>query len=211
MHSRFFSISSYGPFTSSFKDTSQSQSSLYASLLYHAFAEKLNIESGGRLNVHSGYGSNQTFTFNPSYNISEHFRIFGSIATGFKVPTLYELYSDYGNPNLKPERSKTYEIGFQQRHEKITNRIVYFKREIKDGIDFDYLNFKYFNFTKQTVNGIELESNIKPVKNLTITANYTYLKPKEENQSRITELFDKYNLRVLFSLPQALFDTVPLL
>ncbi|MEO6455051.1 MAG: TonB-dependent receptor, partial [Ginsengibacter sp.] len=186
MHSRFFSISSYGPFTSSFNDTSQSQSSLYASVLYNAFAGNLNIESGGRLNVHSRYGSNHTFTFNPSYNISERFRIFGSIATGFKAPTLYQLYSEFGSPGLKPEKSKTYEIGFQQQHKIFTNRVVYFKRYIKDGLDFDNLNFKYFNFTRQTVNGIEFETKIQPVELLTITANYAYLNPEEENQSRIT-------------------------
>src|SRR5450759_3527111 len=52
-HSNYFSISSYGPYTSVFKDTSVSQSSLYSSLLYHDAKEKLNIELGGRLNVHS--------------------------------------------------------------------------------------------------------------------------------------------------------------
>ncbi len=185
-HSKFYSLSSFGPFTSLFKDTSHSQASLYASLLYHTLNEKLNIELGGRLNVHSRYGSNHTYTFNPSYSIDEHFRIFGSIATGFKAPTLYQLYSSSGNLNLKPEKSKTYEIGFQQQHEKITNRIVYFNREIKNGIDFNNATFKYFNIAKQTVNGIEFETKIIPVKNFSLTANYTYLKPREENQSRIT-------------------------
>ena len=196
-HSRYFSLSSFGPFTSSFKDTSHSQASLYTSLLYHALNENLNIELGGRLNVHSRYGSNSTYTFNPSYNIDEHYRIFGSIATGFKAPTLYQLYSSSGNLDLKPEKSKTYEIGFQQQHEKITNRIVYFDREIKNGIDFNNVTFQYFNFAKQTVNGIEFESKILPVKNLTLTANYTYLKPREENQSRITfkDSVYKYLLR----------------
>ncbi len=185
-HSNYFSISSYGPYTSVFKDTSVSQSSLYSSLLYHDAKEKLNIELGGRLNVHSRYGSNSTYTFNPSYSISNHFRIFGSIATGFKAPTLYQLYSSYGNLNLNPEKSKTYEIGFQQQHEKITNRIVYFNREIKNGIDFNNITFQYFNFAKQTVNGIEFESRIEPIKNFTLTANYTYLKPTESSESRIT-------------------------
>ncbi len=70
-----------------------------------------------RLNVHSRYGSNHTFTFNPSYTINDNFRFFGSIATGFKAPTLYQLYSSYGNKDLKPEISKSYEIGFQQQHQ----------------------------------------------------------------------------------------------
>ncbi|MDQ6761060.1 MAG: TonB-dependent receptor [Bacteroidota bacterium] len=185
-HSEYFSLSSYGPFSSKFTDTSQSQSSLYGSLLYKGLNEKLNIELGGRLNVHSRYGSNSTYTFNPSYNINNHFRFFGSIATGFKAPTLYQLYSDYGNQALKPEQSKTYEIGFQQQHKSITTRIVYFDRKITDGLDFDNVNFKYFNFTSQKVHGIEVETKIIPAKNFIITANYTYLKSREESQSRIT-------------------------
>ena len=185
-NSKYFSLSSYGPYTSVFKDTSHSQASLYTSLLFHAINEKLNIELGGRLNVHSRYGYNSTYTFNPSYNINEHFRFFGSVATGFKAPTLYQLYSSSGNANLKPEKSKTYEIGFEQQHEKFSNRIVYFNREIENGIDFNNVTFKYFNFAKQKVNGIEFESSIRPVKGFKLTANYTYIKPREENESRVT-------------------------
>lgn len=196
-HSRYFSLSLYGPYTGLFPDTSHSQASLYSSILYRALDEKLNIELGGRLNVHSRYGSNSTYTFNPSYNIDEHYRIFGSIATGFKAPTLYQLFSSSGNTNLKPEKSKTYEIGFQQQYAKISNRIVYFNRDIKNGIDFNNNTFKYFNIAKQNVNGIEVESKIIFVKKLTVTFNYTYLKPREENQSRITfkDSVYKYLLR----------------
>ncbi|HEY8688098.1 MAG TPA: TonB-dependent receptor, partial [Chitinophagaceae bacterium] len=197
MNSKYYSLSSYGPYTSLFNDTSHSQASLYASLLYHTLNEKLNVELGGRLNVHSRYGYNSTYTFNPSYSIDEHFRVFGSVATGFKAPTLYQLYSSSGNRNLNPEKSKTYEIGFQQQHEKITNRVVYFNRDIKNGIDFNNKTFKYFNIARQNVNGIEVESKITFVKKLTLAFNYTYLKPKEENQSRITfkDSVYKYLLR----------------
>jgi len=192
-NNRFFSTSSFGPFTSLFKDTSHSQSSLYSSLIYHSVNQKLNIELGGRLNVHSRYGSNTTYTFNPSYNMDEHYRFFGSIATGFKAPTLFQLYSSSGNRNLNPEKSKTYEIGFQQQHEKITNRIVYFKRKIENGIDFNNITFKYFNIAQQTVNGVEFESKITLAKNFSLTANYAYLTSKEINQSRITFKDSVYN------------------
>lgn len=175
-------------FNASFSDTSFSQSSGYASLFIHDNSSKLNIELGGRLNVHSRYGSNQTFTFNPSYNINSHFRLFGSIATGFKAPTLFQLYDSYsGNSALKPERSKTYELGVQQRSDNISMRLVYFNRIIEDGIDYDYVNtYKYFNFNKQTVNGGELEIVVNLVKNLNVSANYSYMHPKETSQSRLT-------------------------
>ncbi|HEX6426232.1 MAG TPA: TonB-dependent receptor, partial [Niastella sp.] len=153
MNSQTLSISAYGPFADNFKDTSHSQGSLYSSLFYNAPNEKLNIELGGRMNVHSRYGSNYTYTFNPSYNFNRQFRLFASIATAFKAPTLYQLYSSYGDPTLQPERSTTYEGGAQFTNRLLTARAVYFRRKIKDGIDFDYINYKYFNSAKQTVNG----------------------------------------------------------
>lgn len=186
MNSQSLSISSYGPYADAFKDTSHSQASLYSSLFYNAPDEKLNIELGARMNVHSRYGSNYTYTFNPSYNFSKHFRLFGSIATAFKAPTLYQLYSSYGDAALQPERSTTYEAGAQFTKNMLTTRVVYFQRRIKDGIDFDYINYKYFNAAKQTVNGVEFEANVKPVNALTLAINYTYIDPKDQIQSRET-------------------------
>jgi vitamin B12 transporter len=193
MNNHFISISSFGPFVPDPIDSVQSQGSLYGSLYYHTPDEKLNIELGGRLNVHSRYGSNSTYTFNPSYNIDKHFRLFGSVATGFKAPSVYQLYSSYGDPNLKPETSTNYELGVQQQHEKFQNRIVYFHRIIKNGIDFNNVIFQYFNFNKQTVNGIEFESSFDPIKNLHVSLNYTYLDPQEKSQSRKTFNDTAYN------------------
>ncbi len=186
MNEQYFSLSSFGPYTSFTKDSVQSQASLYASLFYTALKEKINIESGGRLNVHSRYGSNYTYTFNPSFTISANWRAFGSIATGFKAPSLYQVYSAYGKLDLKPERSQNYEMGLQQTHSTFRNRLVYFYRYIKDGIDFNNLSFQYFNINRQKVSGLEWETVIGPVKGLSVSANYTYLKTNEKSQSRIT-------------------------
>lgn len=190
MRSRLYSLSTFAPgpfnpFRSAFPDTSHSQASIYSSLFYNTPSEKLNIELGGRLNVHSRYGSNYTYTFNPSYSLTEHFRIFGSLATGFKAPTLFQLFSSNGRPDLKPEESRTIEAGVQQNHGKVQNRLVYFHRDIKNGLDFNYINFRYFNFLKQDVNGVEFETTIQPVTGLTLSGNYTYLDPKETTQSRV--------------------------
>lgn len=185
MRNKYYSLSDFGPYETTFKDTAHSQGSLYASLFYNAPNEKLNVELGGRLNVHSRYGSNYTYTFNPSYSLSAHFRVFGSVATGFKAPTLFQLFSSYGEQNLKPEESKTIEGGVQQVHNKFQSRVVYFHRNTSHGIDFDYINYKYYNFINQKVSGVEVEAAWQPVAGLNISANYTYLHPKETSQSRV--------------------------
>ncbi len=187
MNNNYLSISAFGPYKSTFKDTSLSQASLYGSLLYNSINNKLNAELGGRLNVHSRYGSNYTYTFNPSYNISNHYRIFGSISSGFKAPTLYQLYAAGGTGNLKlnPETSVSYEAGIQMNHLRISQRLVGFYRKVTNGIDYDYNKFTYFNFPKQKVGGVEYEANFEVTKHLGIIANYTYLSSKETTQSRI--------------------------
>jgi len=176
----------YGPYSGSFPDTSVNQISGYASLFYNS--NHLNIELGGRYNKHSQYGNNYTYTFNPSYNFNKHYRIFGSIATGFKAPSLYQLFAPFGtgNANLKAEKSINYEIGVQQQQQAISNRLVFFYRNIDNGIDYNYINYSYYNYVSQVVRGIEYEVSIQPTKALTITGNYTYLSGQQTTQNRAT-------------------------
>lgn len=192
--------------TSKYKDTSMNQSSVYASVLFNSINNQLNIELGGRLNKHSRYGNNSTFTFNPSYNINKHFRLFASVATGFKSPSIYQLFDTWsGNKDLKAEKSINYETGVQYADQKFKTRVVYFNRKIDNGIDYNYISFKYFNYIKQTVSGLELEATLQPVKQVTIGANYTMLSPKETTQNRITNV-DTVTYNYLLRRPKNTFS-----
>ena len=184
MNDQYMSVSSYGPYSSSFPDSSMSQGSMYTSLLFNH--DKINVELGGRLNVHSRYGSNYTYTFNPSYAIDDHFRAFGSIASGFKTPSLYQLYDPFaGNKDLQPEKSTNYELGVEQNDKKCSNRLVFFYRDTKSGIAFNYITFQYYNFGHQQARGLEYETKFEPIKNLNIIASYTFVSGDEETQNRV--------------------------
>ncbi len=194
MNQLYYSIHEmYGPYESEFTNKSIHQSSAYASLLF-ALGKRLNIETGGRYNDHSRYGNNSTYTFNPSFIINDHWRVFGSIASGFKAPSIFQVYDAFnGNEELKPEKSTNYEIGIQQTWAPLSTRAVFFHRNIKDGIDFNYITYQYFNFVKQEVNGLELELSARPVKALTLSVNYTYITGEEQTQSRETFSDTTYN------------------
>ncbi len=76
----------------------------------------LSVEAGGRYNHHSEFGGNFTYSFNTSYLIGQQVKLFANISTGFKAPTVSDLFgpSYYGsNPELKPEQSRNYEAGVQ--------------------------------------------------------------------------------------------------
>ncbi len=180
---QYYSVSSFGPYSSNFRDTSLNQKAVYTSLMYHSANKKLTIELGGRYNDHSRYGNNSTYTFNPSYNFSNQVRAFASISSGFKAPSLYQLSI---NDKLDAEKSVNYEAGISLQQKLFSTRLVYFNRRINNGIDYNYITFKYFNYIKQTVNGIEWEISVKPVEKVNISANYTFLGSEEITQNRVT-------------------------
>jgi vitamin B12 transporter len=183
----YFSKSSFGPFTSRFADTSLNQTAVYASLNYRGLNDRLYLELGGRWNKHSKYGSNYTYTFNPSFKLTETFRMFGSISSGFKAPSIYQVLDKFsGNPDLNAEKSVNYEFGLQYQNHKLNAKLVGFHRNIDNGIDYNYITFKYFNYIKQVVKGFEFEFIYQPVKEVVFNLNYTHLSPKETSQNRVT-------------------------
>lgn len=160
----------------------QKQVSAYAALnyTYNGFS----IEGGGRFNHHSEYGSNFAFNINPSYFFGKTLKVFGNLSSGYKTPSLYQLFSFYGNRDLKPETSITAEAGLQAftKNEKSSLRVLYYKRRVEDVIAFFYnsstFRSYYINQDKQKDHGFEVEANSKLSEKLQLKAIYSYVTGK---------------------------------
>lgn len=177
------SISQWGPYNDRFKDTFQFQNALYTSVLINDNAKKWLLELGGRYNNNNRFGSNQTFTFNPSYALTEQIRFIASVSSGFKAPSLYQLsYNDA----LKAETSFNTELGLSFRKGQVFARAVYYNRIIKNGIDYNYIDYNFFNFIQQKVNGLEIEVQHPVNAQHSFSLNYTLMNGQETNQNRIT-------------------------
>ncbi|HNU87597.1 MAG TPA: TonB-dependent receptor [Ferruginibacter sp.] len=198
----YFSVSAFGPYSSTpLSDDSAkvNQFGAYASLVVKDISG-FNVEIGGRYNNFNKYGDVFTFSFNPSYVIKNCFKIFGNISSGFKAPSLYQVYSEYRNPDkeLKPERSMSIEGGIQYYKDHVNLRAVYFSRNIQDNIIFysagapTYASY-YINADKQKDRGLELEASVNFGK-VDLTANYVNLDGKIETKSgtKDTTYFNLY-------------------
>ena len=182
---QYNSIGLYGPYKSELgKDSlKQNQFGVYAAIVVNT-KKGFNIELGGRLNHHSAYGNNFVFNFNPSYLLKEQLKFFVNISSAYKTPSLYQLFSEYGNKKLQPETAITYEAGLQYftKNNKYSGRITYFNRQVKDAIAFftEPVTYKsyYINQDKQNDNGIELESTLQLGKKITLKLFYTYVDGK---------------------------------
>ena len=114
-------------------------------------------DSGVQSHVGFRYDKPNTFDDQLTYRIGlENNGVRLSYATGYKAPTVYEMYGKdnwgfLGNENLIPEKSKTYEIGY--RWDK--GDIVFFKTEIDNLLKYE--NSTYVNDTKKSErHGVEL-------------------------------------------------------
>ena len=176
------SIGFFGPFKTALgKDSlKQNQVGLYVAATI-ATQKGFNIEFGNRLNIHSEYGSNYVFNINPSYLINNKVKLFTNLSSGYRVPSLYQLYSEYGNKQLKPEASLNTELGVQyfSKNNQFNARVVYYNRTIKD-VMFFYFNSTtfqalYINQDKQKDNGLELEAAYTGVKNLSLKGFFNFV------------------------------------
>ena len=177
----YLSLSMFGPFSTALGDSAKvKQLGVYASVVVKDIAG-FNVELGGRYNNFNKYGDVFTFSFNPSYMINKKVKIFANITSGFKAPSLYQVYSEYRNPvkELNPERSLSFEAGVQYKKENVDLRAVYFIRNVTDNIEFfsagppNYESY-YINANKQKDKGIELEASVDFGK-VKLNANYTNL------------------------------------
>jgi vitamin B12 transporter len=202
------SISSFGPFIAipiSSDSAKTTNYAAYASLNVLGY-KNFNVEAGLRYNNHSIYGNNVTWSFNPSYNIDEATRVFINLSSAYKVPSLYQLYSEYGNNQLKPETSTNYEIGIQSLSNNKRNsiRLVAFKRDIKDLIVFftdANFNSQYINRDEQHDYGFEIENTIAIGKAGSWVSNFTYVEGEgKTNNVKANNLFRRPNFTFNSSL-----------
>ena len=136
-----------------------------------------HFEAGGRLNNHSKYGNNFTYTLNPSYLINDQLKFFVNWGTAFRTPSLSELYGTYGaNPDLKPETSNTLEGGIQytSTDKRMDAQVVGFLRNTKNIITYDQ-NYVYTNYNRQKDHGIEIEATLKPIDPLSVKLFYSFV------------------------------------
>jgi vitamin B12 transporter len=178
----YISLSPFGNYSETLNpdsaNTTQLSGYLSAQLLNY---NHLSLEAGGRFNHHSQYGNSATFSFSPSYLLNDFVKFYVNISSAYKVPTLYQLYSIYGNKNLLPEQSLNYEAGaeFYFMNKQATFRATAFRTNYTNIIIFftDPSTFAsyYLNQDKEYRNGIEAEINLLFAKDFSFDANATYV------------------------------------
>ncbi|MEO1560156.1 MAG: TonB-dependent receptor, partial [Cyanobacteria bacterium J06632_19] len=123
------------------------------------------------------------------WNLAETTTLRANYIRNFRVPTLFNLFSNspfaQGNPDLKPERGNSFDVGIDQELGDIgLLRFTFFNNTITDNIAYDNVKFTYENIGKVRTTGIELALNLQLAKNVYFSGNYTLNDPKILGQLR---------------------------
>jgi vitamin B12 transporter len=148
----------------------------------------ISAHAGLRHDRHARFGGATSLGADASYGLSRGFRVRASYGEGFKAPSLFQLLSDFGNPALRPERSRSFDLGvsWRTRAEATHAAVTLFRRDARDLIDFvscfgttdgictDRPFGTYGNVGRARAEGFEVELGLSPVPALRTQLAYSY-------------------------------------
>ena len=134
------------------------------------------------------FGSKATYRIAPAYVIPETgTKLKASVGSGFKAPTLSELFQSFppfflANPGLKPETSTGYDLGIEQSFagDKVRLGVTWYYNKIKDLITTNSDGTSYANVGRATTDGIESFLSWQPLTALTLRADYTFTEATDD-------------------------------
>jgi len=140
------------------------------------------VTLGGRLDANSQFGTHATYRAGFVYRIDQ-FRVRISGGTGFKEPTFFENFAHgfvTGNPDLKPERSRSWEAGVERGAVTLT----YFNQRFRDLIEYNGALPtgvpSYYNVGDAVADGIEANAGTNVGRHVALSLSYTYLHTRVE-------------------------------
>ena len=111
-----------------------------AAFIQHRFAgDYFSTELGLRHDSNQQFGSNNTWSASLTVPLNANNDVLLSYSEGFRAPTFNDLYyPDYGNPTLKPEHSKSYEVQWRsQLSDSSRLETSLYRTDIRDAIVAD--------------------------------------------------------------------------
>ncbi len=184
--SNLVSLSAFGPFTST------ANASLRDTAAY--VQDQVSIDGrwfgtlGARLDQHQTFGRAVTWRAALARRFPETgTKLRGSVGTGFKAPTVFQLFANSisgfgvfrGNPNLQPERSRSWDAGIDQTlfGGRATLGVGYFATEVKNLIVGTAT--QNVNVGRATIDGVEVRADARLTDTVAAHAAYTWLHARD--------------------------------
>ncbi|MDD5595300.1 MAG: TonB-dependent receptor [Candidatus Omnitrophica bacterium] len=150
--------------------------------------KKIKLSLGVRVDDYSNFGLQPSPSFSFLYKFNENNKLHSLVSRSFRAPTFNDLYwpndgFSMGNPNLKPEKGATAELGYETRLNKYFSAdLTYYRSNYNELINWvpDAANvWSPKNIGSAVIQGAELQNHINLTDNFEIGLGFTYLLAKD--------------------------------
>ena len=138
--------------------------------------DRFHLTLGARHDDHSEFGGEITYRLSSSWSSSSGTRLHGTYGTGFKAPTLNDLFFPFfSNPDLQPETSASFDLGIEQSWggDRWSLDVTYFDTTFEDLIAFSFVTFTPENTARATSSGVEVTLEYRPGPRFQLAASHT--------------------------------------
>lgn len=144
---------------------------------------------GGRVERNANFGAKAVPRAAIAWRVREGSSVTtlkASAGAGIKEPDFFQSFGisffAKGNPDLRPERSRTYDVGIEQRlaSDRVRAEATYFHHDYRDQIAYQVVDpntfqGSYVNLGKERARGLELSVEAAAARRLRLGAQYTFL------------------------------------
>jgi len=136
---------------------------------------------GARLEDNQQFGTFATWRAGAAWRLDEATRLRAAAGTGFKEPSFFETYATgfvIGNPDLRPERSFSWEAGIEHTvpGTSLSLAVTYFDQRFRDLVVYDFTRTpNYMNIAAAQAGGAEVAVDWTVTTGVVASLAYTYL------------------------------------
>ena len=159
------------------------------------FAPSWTLNAGVRYDDHSHAGDDTTMSAGLNKKLDDYSHIYFNWSEVFRAPTTDDLFYQggmagmsmfKGNPNLKPEKGETWTLGYATKLNSRTDFAVnYFESDLEDAIYWDWNDtYTVLNRDEEKKRGMEVSLTHALNDNISLNANYTYLRVENNDDKK---------------------------
>lgn len=159
-------------------------------MVHYQLTPELATTIGGRRDHHDRFKDHDSYRWAAAYTPIPRVILRASYGTGFRAPSLYELYGENsycpnnlcGNVNLTPETSQSYDAGIAFDGDVFSADLTLFRIRTEDKIIFSPSGRRYENDRGQsTSEGVEAVASWQLMPRLTTQVTATYVDPRSSD------------------------------
>ena len=197
-------------------ETAKHKYTVFAPFIENQFdvTKDLKLSLNARIDNYSNFGTQVSPSFSAIYRLNPDIKFHAIISRSFRAPTFNDLYWNsagmVGNPNLKPEKGLTGEVGVEKRlNKRVLLGINYYRSKFTELIQWQPItsdplsDWTVKNIGSVVIDGIELNSKVTLTDNIDADLGYSFLVARDDKTHKfiIYQPENKANLALNYKGP----------